>query len=228
MANEIEKLLEEAAFLAGQVRGRLELAGRMGIRAVVKADTGERAQRKADALAALEKKAQMCRKCDIGKQRTNLVFGKGNPDAALMFIGEAPGYYEDQQGAPFVGRAGQLLDKIINAIGMKTEDVYIGNILKCRPEGNRNPTPQEITHCTPFLEKQIDIISPKIICALGASAAKTLLSTQKSIGALRGRLHEYRGIPLMPTYHPAYLLRNPADKKKTWEDVRKVRDHLLT
>jgi DNA polymerase len=227
MDDELKNLLEEAAFLSGQVRGRLELAGRAGIREIVKADTGERAGRKAEALAELEKKAQMCRKCEIGSQRTNLVFGKGNPDARLMFIGEAPGYYEDRQGVPFVGRAGQLLDKIISAMGMTREEVYIGNILKCRPEGNRNPTPQEITHCTPFLLKQIDIISPKVICALGSFAAKTLLDTQKSIGALRGRFHDYHGIPLMPTYHPAYLLRNPRDKKKTWEDVQKVRDYLL-
>ena len=163
-----------------------------------------------------------CQLCPLGKTRKNLVFGVGNPEAKIVFVGEAPGADEDEQGLPFVGRAGQLLTDIIKAMGYQRKDVYICNILKCRPPGNRNPQPDEISKCESFLKKQLQIITPKIICALGTFAAKTLLNTDIPISALRGRFHSYEGIKLMPTYHPAYLLRNPSAKKQVWEDVQMI------
>ena len=163
-----------------------------------------------------------CQLCQLAKTRHNLVFGDGNPNAQIVFVGEAPGADEDKQGLPFVGRAGQLLTKIIEAMGIKRKDVYICNILKCRPPGNRNPLPDEISLCEPFLNKQLQAISPKVICALGTFAAKTLLKTDVPITLLRGRFHTYNGIKLMPTYHPAYLLRNPSAKKHVWEDVQMI------
>jgi len=177
-------------------------------------------------LKKLEKQVKQCTKCELCKGRTNVVFGTGAPDADLMFVGEAPGHYEDVQGEPFVGRAGQLLTKIIESIGLKREEVYIANILKCRPPENRNPNANEIALCTPHLIKQIEIICPKIICALGTFAAQTLLDTKETIGKLRGKFFEYQGTKLLATYHPAYLLRNPNDKKKVWADIKKVRDFL--
>jgi len=181
---------------------------------------------KSKELKNLEKQVRKCTKCELCKGRTNVVFGTGDPDADLMFVGEAPGYYEDVQGEPFVGRAGQLLTRIIESIGMKRDDVYIANILKCRPPGNRNPNSNEIVLCTPHLIKQIELIRPKIICALGTFAAQTLLNTKEAIGKLRGRFFEYQGTKFLATYHPAYLLRNPNDKKKVWVDIKKVRDYL--
>ncbi|MFQ5713920.1 MAG: uracil-DNA glycosylase [Candidatus Scalinduaceae bacterium] len=181
---------------------------------------------KTEKLKELEEEVRQCTKCGLCKGRTNVVFGTGDADADLMFVGEAPGYYEDVQGEPFVGRAGQLLTKIIESIGLKRSEVYIANILKCRPPENRNPTANEIILCKPHLIKQIEIICPKVICALGTFAAQTLLGTKESIGRLRGKFHEYQGTKLLATYHPAYLLRNPNDKKKVWEDMKKVRDFL--
>ena len=178
------------------------------------------------ALKKLEEHVKECTKCDLCKNRTNVVFGVGNPDADLMFVGEAPGYYEDVQGEPFVGKAGQLLTKIIESIGMKRGDVYIANILKCRPPDNRNPSANEIVMCSPHLIRQIEIIRPKIICALGTFAAQTLLDTKETIGKLRGRFFEYQSTKFLATYHPAYLLRNPDDKKKVWADIKKIRDFL--
>ena len=177
-------------------------------------------------LENLKNEAAGCQKCSLSKTRTNLVFGVGNPNAKLMFVGEAPGRDEDLQGEPFVGRAGQLLTKIIEAIGMKRTDVYIANVLKCRPPGNRSPLPDEIALCNAYLTRQIDIIKPKVLCALGTFASQTLLNTKAPVGTLRGRFHEYQGIPMMVTFHPAYLLRNPNDKAKVWEDMKKVRDFL--
>ena len=177
-------------------------------------------------LENLKNEAAGCQKCSLSKTRTNLVFGVGNHKAKLMFVGEAPGRDEDLQGEPFVGRAGQLLTKIIEAIGMKRTDVYIANVRKCRPPGNRSPLPEEIALCTSYLIKQIDIIKPKVLCALGTFASQALLNTKAPVGTLRGRFHEYQGIPMMVTYHPAYLLRNPNDKVKVWEDIKKVRDFL--
>jgi uracil-DNA glycosylase family 4 len=151
-----------------------------------------------------------------------VVFGEGSAQAELVFVGEAPGADEDAQGRPFVGRAGQLLTKIVGAMGLQREEVYICNILKCRPPGNRNPQPDEIAACEPFLIRQLQMIRPKVICALGTFAAHTLLKSEAPISVLRGCFHTYQGIPLMPTYHPAYLLRNPGAKKQVWEDVQMV------
>ncbi|MBN2018606.1 MAG: uracil-DNA glycosylase [Sedimentisphaerales bacterium] len=178
----------------------------------------------------IAEESRRCRKCDLGELRTNAVPGEGSPSARIMFVGEAPGADEDAQGRPFVGRAGQLLDKIIAACGLKRQDVWIGNILKCRPPDNRDPRPEEIVACLPFLQRQIELINPEVIVALGAHAAKTLLDTPKSIGQLRGLFHDYvpgighRPIKLMPTFHPAYLLRNYSDenRRKVWEDMKKV------
>jgi uracil-DNA glycosylase family 4 len=164
-----------------------------------------------------------CQLCPLGKTRKNLVFGVGNPEARIVFVGEAPGADEDEQGLPFVGRAGQLLtDIIVKGMKLERKDVYICNILKCRPPNNRNPLPEEIVKCEPFLKRQLQIISPEVICALGTFAAKTLLKTDIPISVLRGRFHSYEGIKLMPTYHPAYLLRNPSAKKQVWEDVQMI------
>ncbi len=167
-----------------------------------------------------------CRRCGLAPTRTNVVFGVGNPRAELVFVGEAPGAEEDAQGVPFVGKAGQLLTKIIEAMGLRRDDVYIANIIKCRPPGNRNPQPEEIASCEPFLIAQLEIIAPKVICALGTFAAHTLLNTKDPISRLRGRWHAYQGVPLMPTFHPAYLLRNPAEKKTVWADVQAVMERL--
>lgn len=173
-------------------------------------------------LAALREEIGDCRRCGLWTGRTHLVFGVGDPDAEVMFVGEAPGSDEDRQGEPFVGRAGQLLTKIIEAMGLARERVYIANIIKCRPPENRNPLPSEIGACSGFLRAQVEIISPRAIVALGSFSSQTLLGTDEKISRLRGRFHPYQGIPLMPTYHPAYLLRNPNEKKQVWEDVQKV------
>ena len=165
-----------------------------------------------------------CKLHTLGRQQ--VVFGVGNPNADLMFVGEAPGADEDVQGVPFVGRAGQLLTKIIEAIDMKREDVYIANLIKCRPPGNRNPEPDEMEQCEPFLLRQIDSIKPKVIVALGKFAAHALLKTTEPITKLRGREFPYRDAVLMPTYHPAYLLRTPSAKRQVWEDMKRVRELL--
>jgi uracil-DNA glycosylase family 4 len=164
-----------------------------------------------------------CRRCKLHSTRTNIVFGTGNPRARLVFVGEGPGRDEDLQGKPFVGLAGQLLTKIIQAIQLTREEVYIANIIKCRPPGNRNPEPDEIRTCEPFLIKQLEAIRPKLICALGTFAAQTLLKTEEKISLLRGRFHQYQGISLMPTYHPAFLLRNSNFKRDVWEDMKKIK-----
>ncbi|MEN6620382.1 MAG: uracil-DNA glycosylase [Smithella sp.] len=186
----------------------------------------QKSQNNEEALTAICKNMAACNLCSLGKTRKNLVFGVGNPNAKLVFVGEAPGADEDEQGLPFVGRAGQLLTKIIEAMGLSRNEVYICNILKCRPPQNRNPLPDEIAVCEPYLKQQLKIISPQIICALGTFAAKALLKTEVPISVLRGRFHSYEGIKLMPTYHPAYLLRNPSAKKTVWEDVQLIMKEL--
>jgi DNA polymerase len=193
-------------------------------------------QAKAAAFAALRERALGCVKCaHLASSRKNVVFGIGSIDAQIMFIGEAPGADEDEQGEPFVGKAGQLLTKIIQAMGLRRADVYIGNILKCRPDtspgqtaGNRKPTTEEMATCLPYLQEQIDLIRPKVIVALGATAVEGLLGKTIGITKLRGNWKTYRGIPLMPTYHPAYLLRNQAlsEKRKVWEDILAVMEKL--
>jgi uracil-DNA glycosylase family 4 len=165
-----------------------------------------------------------CRRCKLhALGRRQVVFGVGNPKADLMFVGEAPGEDEDLKGEPFVGRAGQLLTKIIEAIDLKREDVYIANVIKCRPPDNRNPEPDEVASCEPFLFRQIDAIKPKVIVPLGRFAAQSLLKTTESITRLRGRVYRYRGAQMVPTYHPAFLLRYPSAKREVWEDMKKVR-----
>jgi DNA polymerase len=164
-----------------------------------------------------------CTKCALHATRTQTVFGVGNPRAEWMFVGEAPGADEDAHGEPFVGRAGQLLNAMLFAIGLKREEVYIGNVLKCRPPGNRDPQPGEVAQCEPYLVRQIELIRPKLIVALGRHAAHSLLKTELPLARLRGQRLSYHGIPLVVTYHPAYLLRSPAEKRKAWDDLRRAR-----
>jgi len=172
-------------------------------------------------LDALKRRVEKCTKCsELAKTRTQTVFGAGNPNARLVFLGEAPGADEDKQGIPFVGRAGQLLTKIIEACTLRREDIYILNILKCRPPGNRNPEPDEAAACREFLDQQLAIIQPEYICCLGTVGAQNLLDTTTPIGRLRGSFHEYNGIQVLCTYHPAYLLRNPPAKKHVWDDMK--------
>ena len=171
-------------------------------------------------LEAIQQDLGDCKRCRLSRNRNRIVFGEGNPDAKLMFIGEGPGFEEDQQGAPFVGAAGQLLTKIIAAIRHTRDDVYICNIIKCRPPGNRNPEPDEIETCVPFLSRQVMAVQPEFIVALGAVAAQTLLNSTVPISRLRGRFYEYLGIKVIPTYHPAFLLRNPERKRDVWEDMK--------
>lgn len=167
-----------------------------------------------------------CRRCGLCEERTNIVFGVGAPAARLMFVGEGPGRDEDIQGIPFVGRAGQLLTDIIGAMKLRREDVYIANIVKCRPPGNRNPEPEEIAACIGFLRRQIEIISPEVLVGLGSIAVQSLLETTTGITRLRGEFREYKGIPFMATFHPAYLLRNPAKKREVWQDMQQVMARL--
>lgn len=176
-----------------------------------------------EGLAELDRTVKACTACRLCQGRTQTVFGVGNPYADLVFVGEAPGESEDRQGIPFVGLAGQLLtDIIVKGMKIRREDVYICNVIKCRPPGNRNPAPDEVAQCEPFLIRQLELIRPKVICALGAYAAQCLLRTSEPVGRLRGHWHNYQGIPLRVTYHPAYLLRSPAEKKKAWVDVQAV------
>jgi DNA polymerase len=178
-------------------------------------------------LEALRAHIGDCRRCKLAPHRTNLVFGVGNPAARLVFVGEGPGHDEDLKGEPFVGRAGQLLTEIITkGMKLRREDVYIANVIKCRPPGNRNPEPDEVASCEPFLLRQLELIAPEVIVALGKFAAQTLLRSKTPITQLRGRWYDYHGIKLMPTFHPAYLLRNPAEKRIVWEDIRKVMQAL--
>jgi len=187
--------------------------------APVAADLDQRRQ-ELTVLAALVKTCTRC--AELASTRTQTVFGVGALEADLCFIGEAPGADEDAQGEPFVGAAGQLLNRIIAACGMKREEVYICNILKCRPPGNRQPLPDESAHCREHLDRQLELVRPRYICCLGATAAQNLLNTTQSIGKLRGRFLEYQGIPVMCTYHPAYLLRSPEKKKDVWEDMKRL------
>ncbi len=182
--------------------------------------------RTAPTLDVLREKVLHCTLCDLHRGRTHAVFGEGNPKAALMFIGEGPGREEDRQGRPFVGMAGQLLTKIIESIQFRREEVYIANIVKCRPPENRVPFPLEIAACRPYLISQIEQIRPRVICALGKTAAWALLDTEIPISQLRGKWFEFGGVRLMPTFHPAYLLRNPQDKRLVWEDMKKIRQEL--
>jgi len=181
---------------------------------------------KLPALEAVRTELGECTRCKLHKTRTNIVFGVGSPEARLMFVGEGPGEDEDLQGYPFVGKAGQLLTKMIEAMGMQREDVYICNTVKCRPPNNRNPEPDELLACEPFLKGQLGAVKPEVIVTLGKFAAQALLREQTPITRLRGQWREYEGIPVMPTFHPAYLLRSPAEKGKVWDDLKQVMKRL--
>jgi DNA polymerase len=219
-----------AGDLKHQLANWLQLVELSGTREVIMMDSDVPETGKAgegeDPLAALRERMSDCRRCDLHESRTNVVFGEGNPRSDVMFIGEGPGADEDRTGRPFVGRAGALLTRIIQAMGLERRDVYIANIVKCRPPGNRDPEPDEISECLPYLESQIDIIEPKMICALGRVAAQTLVKDRRGISVLRGSFFEYRGIRLMPTFHPAACLRQPANKRLVWEDIKKVMKEL--
>jgi DNA polymerase len=216
-----ENLMDKSELMAYKSAGRLNAVSRP-----------KAAGLNCNQLCDLEKKISSCVKCRLGKTRIKFVFGEGNPEAELMFVGEGPGYDEDHQGRPFIGRAGQLLTKIIESTGFKREEVFIANLVKCHPmkepsdpekRGNdRPPAPDEIQECLPYLEKQISIIHPRIICALGSYSAKTLLATEEGISTLRGHFTLRNGILVMPTYHPAALLRNPAWKKEVWHDMKMI------
>lgn len=171
---------------------------------------------------SLRASVEKCFSCELHHTRTQVVFGVGNQQADIMFIGEAPGFYEDQKGEPFVGRAGQLLTAMLAAINLTREMVYIANILKCRPENNRDPSPEEVRQCTPFLEKQIELVKPKLLVALGRIASHYLLNTKTSLSQLRGKTYSFSNTPLIVTYHPAYLLRNPQDKSKAFQDLQLI------
>lgn len=186
----------------------------------------ERISPSAESFEEIQLEIGDCIRCPLHQKRTHVCHTEGNRQARLMFVGEAPGADEDIQARPFVGRAGQLLTKIIEAIGLKREEVLIGNVNRCRPPGNRPPTPEEASTCKPFLLREIAIVQPEVIVVLGNTAMRNLLDTKESIGRLRGRFQDYRGIKVMPTFHPAYLLRDPSKKRETWDDLKKVRDYL--
>jgi uracil-DNA glycosylase family 4 len=179
-----------------------------------------------ETLDAIQADLGACTRCELSRRRTHIVFGEGDPGARLVFVGEGPGFEEDRSGRPFVGPAGQLLTRIIAAMQLSRESVYICNIVKCRPPDNRNPAPDEIACCLPFLKRQLAAIRPQVICALGSVAAKTLLETDAPISRLRGRFHTVMGIPVMPTFHPAFLLRNPEKKREVWDDVQLIMQRL--
>jgi len=218
--------MDELEGIISEIKGFLLLQSELGAREYPK-EVELALPRGARSLKELEQEALSCRRCRLWETRNKVVFGAGNPHAGLMLVGEAPGREEDRQGLPFVGRAGVLLTKILKSIHFEREDVFIANVLKCRPPENRDPLPDEVKACEPFLVEQIAAIKPKIICALGAHAARTLLNLgpSKSIGSLRGAVHDYHGVPLVATYHPAYLLRSPDKKRDTWEDVKFLRRH---
>ncbi len=220
MDDPVDRLAEQLTFFSESGVTHLDLRGNGTFRPK---STGAGSEM---TLPGVRRELGDCTRCKLHSGRTQIVFGVGDPAADLMFVGEAPGADEDRQGEPFVGKAGQLLTKIIAAIGLSRDQVYIANILKCRPPNNRNPEPDEVDSCEPFLFKQIEAIRPMMIVALGKYAAQTLLRSTETISRLRGRLFDYRGSVLMPTFHPSYLLRNPSGKRQVWEDMQKVRDLL--
>lgn len=235
IVSDIRRLLEQAAkgpqrtiTLSPEVASMLESiavppALEPVIEPVLEEVVAGAAEGNAAALAELAHEVAVCSKCGLCETRTQTVFGAGNPAAQLVFVGEAPGADEDRQGKPFVGRAGQLLtDIIVKGMKMRREDVYICNVLKCRPPENRDPSPEEVYYCEPYLIRQLEIMQPKVICALGKYAAQTLLKSTASVSRMRGQWWKYHGIPLRVTFHPAYLLRNSADKALCWDDIQEV------
>ena len=217
-------LMDELDGIISEIKGFLRLQADLGARDYPKA-IESLLPRGPRSLKELEHEALSCKRCRLWETRNKVVFGAGNPNADLLLVGEAPGGEEDRQGLPFVGKAGVLLTKILKSIHFEREEVFIANVLKCRPPENRDPRPDEVEACEPFLVEQIVAIKPKLICALGAHAARTLLKLRPStsIGSLRGVVHDYQGVPLIATYHPAYLLRSPDKKRDTWEDVKFLR-----
>ena len=229
------KLLKQHLEMETFFTGDFTVKGSLPVQDSVQTEsTPQEASDMQQTLETIAEEVKACRKCEIANSRLNAVPGQGNPKARLMFVGEAPGADEDQQGIAFIGRAGKLLTQIIEAMGLTREEVFIGNILKCRPPGNRDPKLDEIDNCWPYLKRQLEIIQPEVIVALGAHAARTLLDSKLAIGKLRGRFHEYHfsedapPAKLMPTYHPAYLLRNYSydNRKRVWEDMMKVLKEL--
>ena len=206
-----------------QARDFLEREAALGPGLIARMELEESREASDDALAVLNDQVCDCQKCGLAQTRTTVVFGGGHYNADVMFIGEATGADEDRQGAPFVGAAGQLLTRMIEAIGLRRDEVYIANVIKCRPPRNRDPKPEEIASCQPYLAEQIEVIRPAVICTLGRFAAQTLLQSTDSMGRLRGRVFDYQGTKLVPTYHPAALLRNEQWKRPTWEDLKLVR-----
>ncbi|HKI50596.1 MAG TPA: uracil-DNA glycosylase [Geothermobacteraceae bacterium] len=227
-----ENLQKELLQLAGQVRGLLEGLELAGIHQlprtceIVAASIAAPEAGAGETLAEIRADLGECCRCGLSEQRHKIVFGVGPERARLVFVGEAPGRDEDEQGEPFVGEAGKLLDRIILAMGMQRSDVYICNVIKCRPPRNRDPKPEEIAACEPFLKRQLKALQPEVIVTLGKFAGQALLRSETPISRLRGSWHEYQGIPLMPTFHPAYLLRNPASKREVWEDMKLVMQRL--
>ncbi len=198
------------------LKKRVELERMMGVDVLIR-EPGPEAE-----LESISRRVSACTLCRLHQERAQAVFCRGNPRAELMFIGEGPGAEEDRQGLAFVGPAGKLLDKMVFAMGLTPDQVYIANIVKCRPPGNREPRADEVEACMPYLERQVDLVAPRVICTLGRPAANALLGTTESMGRMRGRWQSFRGVPVLPTYHPAYLLRSPSQKAKTWEDLKKV------
>jgi DNA polymerase len=238
-----DKLYQECRELIAQGRGVLEDLRMCGIETIPLAEEAELplcpvtvaadSERlkpgidcRPETLDEIEAEMRNCQGCALCRQRNTLVFGVGNPQAQLVLVGEAPGREEDQLGVPFVGEAGRLLDRILFAMKLSRKQVYICNVIKCRPPQNRNPSAEEIAACEPFLQRQLAAIAPRLIVTLGRIASQTLLHSQQPIGQLRGQWHEYRGLPLMPTYHPAYLLRTPSGKREVWEDMKQVMHRL--
>jgi len=219
---------EKTGEVIGDLKSYLEYLKGMGIVSFPTSEIklGEPNPSRVMTLEEVRKELGDCKRCKLHRTRRTIVFGEGNEKATLMFIGEGPGYDEDVQGRPFVGKAGQLLTKIIESINLPREEVYIANIIKCRPPQNRNPESDEIQSCNSFLMKQIRVIQPRIICALGTFAAQTLLKTDTKISALRGKFFDLEGIKVIPTYHPAFLLRNPERKREVWEDMKKIAEWL--
>ncbi|MBN2208176.1 MAG: uracil-DNA glycosylase [Candidatus Coatesbacteria bacterium] len=216
--------MDELVGIISEIKGFLRLQADLGLKEYPK-EVVSALPRGPVSLKEVEQDALSCKQCRLWETRNKVVFGAGNPNADLLLVGEAPGAEEDKQGVPFVGRAGVLLTKILKSVHFEREEVYIANVLKCRPPENRDPLPDEVEACESFLVEQIAAIKPKIICALGAHAARTLLKLgpSASIGSLRGVVHNYHGVPLLATYHPAYLLRSPDKKRDTWEDVKFLR-----
>jgi DNA polymerase len=225
-----ERLLSELREALAAGRSQLEYLRDLGFDEIPAVQRAVQVQAAAppetESLAAIRADLGDCQRCGLGKTRQCLVFGVGNPQARLLLVGEAPGREEDEKGEPFVGEAGRLLDRILFAMGLQRDEVYICNVLKCRPPGNRNPEPDEVSTCEPFLIRQLTAIRPQIIVALGLFAVQTLLQSKVPIGKVRGTWQQYQGIPLMPTYHPAYLLRNPNGKREVWADMKQVVERL--